>query len=122
VNRVPRWRIAAAAAVLAALALFAAMVAPIYYRNLQLQDFVTALPRRVEDETKAGAPPSDGLVRTWVLHEASRLGIPVRPDDIQVFRSAGTRQVERIEVRYFVDLELPGYTVTLHFYPGAGSR
>jgi hypothetical protein len=25
-------------------------------------------------------------------------------------------------VRYFVRVSLPGYTVDLHFYPGAGSR
>lgn len=121
-NRVPRWRTAAAAAVLAALALFAALVAPIYYRNLRLQNFVTALPRRVEYGSQAGAPPSDELVRAWVLNESSRLGIPVKSDDIQVFRSPGSRQVERVEVRYFVPVELPGYTVTLHFYPGIGSR
>ncbi len=121
-NRVPRWRIVAAVAVLAALAAFAAMVAPIYYRNLELQSFVTALPQRVEDRTKSGAPASDDLVRAWVLNEASRLGIPVKSDDVRVFRSAGSGQVERIEVRYFVQLDLPGYAVTLHFYPGAGSR
>jgi hypothetical protein len=28
----------------------------------------------------------------------------------------------RIDVRYFVRVTLPGYTVDLHFYPGAGSR
>jgi hypothetical protein len=28
----------------------------------------------------------------------------------------------RIAVRYFVRVSLPGYTVDLHFYPGAGSR
>ena len=28
----------------------------------------------------------------------------------------------RIDVRYFVRVSLPGYTVDLHFYPGAGSR
>jgi hypothetical protein len=122
VTRVPRWRIATAAGVLAVLALFAAVVAPIYYRDMQLQSFVRDLPRRVDDVIQAGSPPSDDLVRTWVLHEASRLGIPVKPDDVQVLRSAGSRQVERIEVRYFVQVDLPGYTVNLHFYPGAGSR
>jgi hypothetical protein len=28
----------------------------------------------------------------------------------------------RIDVRYQVRVDLPGYTVNLHFYPGAGSR
>ena len=72
-NRIPRWRIVAAAAVLAALAFFAAMFAPIYLRNLQLGEFVSTLPRRVENQTKSGAPPSDGEVRSWVLEKARQL-------------------------------------------------
>jgi len=28
----------------------------------------------------------------------------------------------RIDVRYFVRVNLPAYTVDLHFYPGAGSK
>ena len=120
-NRVPRWRIAAAVAVLAALAVFGAMFAPIYVRNLQLQSFVAVLPERVENQTKSGPPPSDDLVRTWVLNEAYRRGLPVKADGVQIFRSPEGR-VERVEVRYFVRLDLPGYTVNLHFYPGVGSQ
>ena len=42
-SRVPRWRIASAAVVLAALLAFTAMFAPIYYRNLELQNFVSGV-------------------------------------------------------------------------------
>jgi len=38
---------------------------------------------------------------------------------VQIVRSQGGL---RIDVRYFVRVTLPGYTVDLHFYPGAGSR
>jgi len=114
VSRVPRWRIVAAAVVLAALLAFAALFAPIYYRNLELQNFVSGVAQRVENQTN-----SDDVLRTWVLDKAHELDLPVKEDNVQVIRS---REGVRIDVRYFVRVTLPGYTVDLHFYPGAGSR
>ncbi len=120
-SRVPRWRIGAAVAVLAALAFFGAMFAPIYFRNLQLQNYVATIPQRVEKQTSAGAPPSDDLMRTWVLEKAQQLQLPVQAGDVHILRLPnGT--VERIDVKYLVRVDFPGYTVNLHFYPGAGSR
>ena len=105
---------AAAAIVLAALLAFTAMFAPIYYRNLELQNFVSDVTQRVENRTN-----SDDVLRTWVLDKAHELELPVKEDNVQVIRS---REGVRIDVRYFVRVTLPGYTVDLHFYPGAGSR
>jgi hypothetical protein len=122
VNRVPRWRIVAAAAVLATLAYFMLAFAPIYIRNLEFQDFVATIPRRVETRTQSGSPPSDDLLRTWVLEKARRLDLPVAADNVRIQRSPATGHVERIDVHYSVRVDLPGYTVSLHFYPGAGSR
>ena len=113
-SRVPRWRIAAATAVLAALLAFTAMFAPIYYRNLELQNYVSDVALRVENRTN-----SDDVLRTRVLERARQLELPVKEDNVQVIRSRGG---VRIDVRYFVRVSLPGYTVDLHFYPGAGSR
>ena len=113
-SRVPRWRIASAAFVLAALLAFAAMFAPIYYRNLELQNFVSGVAQRVENQTN-----SDDVLRTWVLDKAHQLDLPIKEDNVHVIRSRGG---VRIDVRYFVRVTLPGYTVDLHFYPGAGSR
>ncbi|MBZ5583607.1 MAG: hypothetical protein LAQ30_15640, partial [Acidobacteriia bacterium] len=96
--------------------------APIYLRNLRFQSFVAALPQRVAKETAAGAPPSDDLLRTWVLDKAHRLDLPVTAGDVQIHRSPGVGLVERIEVKYLVRVDFPGYTVNLHFYPGAGSK
>ena len=121
-TRVPRWRIVAAAAVLAALAFFMMSFAPLYIRNLQLQNFVATIPQRVEDQAQSGAPPSDDLLRDWVLDKARRLDLPVTADNIRILRSPAGARVERIDVRYIVRVDLPGYTVNLHFYPGAGSR
>jgi hypothetical protein len=114
VSRVPRWRVAAAGVVLAALLAFTAMFAPIYFRNLELQNFVSDVAQRVENRTN-----SDDVLRSWVLDKAHQLGLPVKEDNVQVIRS---REGVRIDVRYFVRVTLPGYTVDLHFYPGAGSR
>jgi hypothetical protein len=114
VKRVARWRMVAAAAVLAALAAFAGLFAPIYFRNLELQNFVSGVAQRVENRTN-----SDGVLRAWVLDKAHALDLPVKEDNVHIIRTRGGM---RIDVRYFVRVTLPGYTVDLHFYPGAGSQ
>ena len=113
-KRVPRWRLAAGAAVLGALVFFAARLLPVYLANLELQRYVEETTRRVESQTR-----SDDLLRTWVLEKAASLNLPVRADNVHVKRSAAGM---RIDVRYIVRVSMPLYTVDLHFYPGAGSR
>jgi len=114
VSHVSRWRMVAAAAVLTALLAFTVMFAPIYYRNLELQNYVSGVAQRVENQTN-----SDDVLRTWVLDKAHALDLPVKEDNVHVIRS---KEGVRIDVRYFVRVDLPGYTVDLHFYPGAGSQ
>jgi hypothetical protein len=112
--KVPRWRIAAALAVLAALLGLTAVFAPIYVNNLRLSIHVEDLTR------SAGAVrQSDDALRADVLAKARELNLPVAAGNVHITRSADG---VRIEVRYFVRVDLPGYTVDLHFYPGAGSR
>jgi len=114
VNRVPRWRIAAAWAVLALLAAFSAVFAPIYYRNLELQQYVAKITQDVENRTKP-----DDLIRPLIVQRAQELDLPVKADNVHIDRS---QQKLRIDVRYFVRVSFPGYTVDLHFHPGATSR
>ena len=111
-NRVPGWRIAAAAVVILGLAAIAATFAPIYFHNLRLQNFLAEVTARADTPAK-----SDDLLRTWVTDRAYQFGLPVRPGNVKIERSA--RGI-RIEIRYFVRVNLPGYTVDLHFYPAAG--
>ena len=113
-NRVPRWRIAAAAVILAGLVYFLALFAPIYYRNQKLQSYVSGVTQNVENSQS-----SDDLLRTWVLDKAHELNLPVKAGDVHIRRASDGLH---IDVRYFVRVDLPGYTVDLHFYPGAGSR
>ncbi len=110
----PRWRIIAALVVVAGLALFGLKVVPIYIHNLQLQSFVGSLAARPENLSQ-----EDGQLRSQVLDRAHALDLPVQPGNVQIVHSGN---VLRIDVRYIVRVDLPGYTVDLHFYPGAGSR
>ena len=113
-NPVPRWRIAAAVGVLAALLGFGALFAPIYAGNLKLQTYVAEITHRVDMQSQ----PDESL-RQNVLNRAQQLDLPVKADNVHIVRSSDGL---RIDVRYFVRVTLPGYTVDLHFYPGAGSR
>lgn len=110
----PRWRIAVAIFVLAGLVFFLGRFAPIYFRNLELQKFVSATAQRVENRTLA-----DDVLRGEVLDKARRLDLPVKEGDVHILRLP---EGMRIDVHYLVRVDLPGYTVNLHFYPGAGSR
>ena len=112
--KVPRWRIAAAIGVLVALLGFGALFAPIYIDNLRLQSYVSTLTR---SESTAAQP--DDALRAQVVAKAHELDLPVKAADVHIdHRPEGIR----ISVRYIVRVTLPGYTVDLHFYPGAGSR
>jgi Domain of unknown function (DUF4845) len=109
-----RLRQAAGVAVLAVLVILGVRLIPIYLHNRELQQFV-------EDVTRRAAAPtsSDDVLRSWVLAKAADLDLPVVADNVHIQRSA---ERVRIEVRYAVRVDLPFYTVDLHFYPGAGSR
>jgi hypothetical protein len=113
-NPVPRWRIAAAVLVLVALLGFGVMFTPIYVGNLKLQTYVEEITRRVDSQNQP-----DEALRQNVLHKAHELDLPVKADNVHITHSP---EGLRIDVRYFVRVTVPGYTVDLHFYPGAGSR
>jgi hypothetical protein len=114
VNQVPRWRIAAAIAVLAALFGFGALFSPIYLHNLELQNYVADLTHDADTVHKP-----DEALRGNVLKKAGELNLPVKADNVHIERSPDGL---RIDVRYFVRVSLPFYTVDLHFYPGAGEK
>jgi hypothetical protein len=109
-----RWRLAAGTVVILILALLSARLVPIYVHSLELQQFVEKTTHRPEAPTS-----SDAVLRAWVLDKAAELELPVRANNVLIQRTA---QSLHIEVRYDVRVDLPLYTVNLHFYPGAGSR
>lgn len=113
-NRLPRWRIALAIFILGGMVFVLASFAPIYFRNLELQNYVSDVTHSVDSQSKG-----DDLLRTSVITKARQLNLPVSEDNVHIVHS---QEGMRIDVRYFVRVNLPGYTVDLHFYPGAGSR
>ncbi len=113
-NVVPRWRVFAGIAVLVSMLALLGIFTPIYLHNLQLQSYVASLTQDV-----GGPPKSDAELQALVLQKAHSLGLPVSEDNVHIIRSAGS---VRIDVRYLVPVQFPGYSVNLHFYPGAGSR
>jgi hypothetical protein len=114
VNPLPRWRLVAGCVVLAALVFFAILFAPVYIRNLKLQNFVDEITHRVGAEKQ-----SDEVLRGSVLEKARQLDLPVKEDNVHIYRSA---EGLRIDVHYSVTVSAPFYRADVHFYPGAGSR
>jgi hypothetical protein len=100
--------------VLAALVFFAILFAPVYVRNMKLQNYVDGMTHRAGNDKQ-----SDDALRAMVLDKARQLDLPVTEDNVQVYRSADGL---RLDVRYSVTVRAPLYQVDIHFYPGAGSR
>ena len=92
------------------LALIAVLLAPPYYHDWQLQRYLKAL---VQDQAVANR--STDLIRALIVDKAAGLGLPVRTADVHVTR---TNNKTKIEVLYIVHIDLPVYTVDLHFRPG----
>jgi len=110
----PRVRVALAVVILVALGVFAIRLLPLYLDNMRLQSYVDGVAQDAEARTRP-----DEALRVTVLEKAASLGLPVRADNVHIKRSNDS---VRIDVRYIVRVDLPLYTVDLHFYPGAGSR
>ena len=84
-----------------------ANLAPYFIRNLRLQQSVEEITRSVGIPTQ-----SPDAVRERVVARARQLGLPVEASDVQVAMSGNS---VRISIRYVVKVDLPGYTVKLHF-------
>lgn len=104
-------RVLTGGAVLALLALFAILLLPVYVRNYR---FERALKELAAESDATRAP--DEFLRVRVVDRAARLGLPIRPEQVKLERKA-----ERvgIDVRYVVPIDLPLYSVDLHFHPAA---
>src|SRR5262245_46546660 len=109
-----RLRVAAAGLILIALVVLGVRLLPVYLENMRLQSYVEEVAQDASSHTRA-----DDLLRVAVLDRAANLGLPVKAQDVHIKRSSDR---VRIDVKYIVRVDLPLYTVDLHFYPGAGSR
>ena len=107
--KVEKWRIAAGVAVLVVLALMGILLLPPYFQNWKFQQYVSAV---AHDPASRNRP--DDLIRALVLDKAGELGVPVHVADVRVSRPSGG---VKVEVLYVVRVDLPIYTVDLHFRP-----
>jgi hypothetical protein len=92
----------------------AVLMLPPYFDNMRLQremaDFVS----------QSGTPAmTEDMIRTQVAERAARLGLPLRTGQIRVEKDGSH---VRVEALYVVRVDLPLYSVDLHFHPSAGSR
>lgn len=109
-----KWRVAAGVVILALLAGSVVVLAPTYYRHFRLEQSLEGL---VSGE--GAVDRSDEELRRQAVAGAVAVGIPLREDQIRVSRSGGAL---RIEARYIVRVDVPAYTVDLHFRAGSGAR
>ena len=107
-------RIASALLILAIVSMLGARLLPLYIDNVRLQSYVEGIAQNAAARTQP-----EEAVRVEVLEKAALLGLPIKADNVRIQRSDDSM---RIDVRYVVRVDLPLYTVDLHFYPGAGSR
>jgi hypothetical protein len=95
---------------LAAFVYLTASLTPYLLADLRLQ-------RSLEEIKRSGERSPDAL-RSQVVERAKQLHVPVEASNVHVELSGGA---PRITVRYQVRVDLPGYTVQLHFSPTAGT-
>ncbi len=105
-------RLIAGAAVLVILAAIGILLIPPYAANWRLQRYLND----VADDPAAVQRPLEAL-RTDVLNQAARLGLPVHSEDVHVGR---TENGVEINVLYIVHVDVAGYAIDLHFRPAAG--
>jgi hypothetical protein len=106
--KLPLWRLIAAILVLAAMIGILLALAPIYFEDYQLRQYIRSLAPTTPDET----------LRAAILARARQLDLPVQPGDIQIAHPNGKLQ---LQLKYAVQVDFPLYQVDLHFHPGVTS-
>ncbi|HZS52284.1 MAG TPA: hypothetical protein VFA54_15555 [Bryobacterales bacterium] len=101
-----------AAALLAVFLYVVSSLAPSFFADFEFTRYLEEIARSPQIHTQ---PP--GAVRDQIVERAKQLHLPVKEGDVQVEVSGGSA---RVSVRYLVQVNLPGYTVKLHFAPSAG--
>jgi hypothetical protein len=113
-QKLPLWRLIAAVLVLAAMAGVLLTLAPVYYEDFQLRQYLKSLAR---DHRSATTP--DETLRSNVVAQARQLDLAIRPEEVQISHPDGKLQ---LEIKYAVQMDLPLYQVDLHFHPSATGK
>jgi hypothetical protein len=104
------WRTAAGVFVLIALLLVAIALWPPYFENFRFQ-------RWLDDQAERRQAPE--ALQAAIVDKAAQLGLPVRAGDVHVTR---TGNALRVDIVYVVRVDIPLYTVDLHFHPAASTE
>lgn len=102
-------RVGIALAALVILVAIGVMLIPPYFENMRLQRYVNTVVH--------GQQPPD-MLRAQIVNKAGQLGLPVREGDIRITPQGNG---VRVEIVYVIRVDLPLYTVDLHFHPSAGT-
>jgi hypothetical protein len=111
-QKLPLWRLIAGILVLVAMVVILLSLAPVYFEDYQLRQYVRSLvrdPNTTPDET----------LRSAVLARSRQLDLPVESGDVGISHPDGKLQ---IQLKYAVQIDFPLYQVELHFHPGATGR
>ena len=111
--KLPLWRLIAAILVLLAMASVLIALAPVYFEDYQLRQYVRSLVRSPQ-----GAAMPDDALRSAVMARAKQLDLPLATSDIQITHPDTKLHVQ---LNYAVQLDFPVYQVEVHFHPGATS-
>jgi hypothetical protein len=104
-----RWRVVAGVAVLVVLVLVGIALVPPYVENLQFQRYLNDAVQH---------PQSPEILQASIVNKAAQLGLPVHVGDVHVVRNGNG---VRVEIVYVVRVDMPLYTVDLHFHPAAAT-
>lgn len=110
-EKLPLWRLIAAILVLAVMAGVLLTLAPVYFEDYQLRQYIRSLVRAANSSVTP-----DETLRAEVLARARNLDLPVEPGDVQISHPDGKLQ---LQLKYAVQMDFPLYQVDLHFHPGA---
>jgi hypothetical protein len=110
-QKLPLWRLIAAILVLAAMAGILLALAPVYFENYRLGQYIRSLAHAPN-----AATTPDETLRSAVRDRARQLDLPVQLGDVQISHPNGKIQ---IQLKYAVEMDFPLYQVDLHFHPGA---
>lgn len=112
--KLPLWRLIAGILVLLTMATVLIALAPVYFEDYQLRQYVRSLARDpIADAT------SDNALQSAILARARQLDLPVAASDVQISHPDGKL---RLQLNYAVQMDFAVYQVDLHFHPGAASR
>jgi hypothetical protein len=113
-QRLPLWRLLAGLVVFCGLAADLSLLAPVYYRNYELERYIIGRLHAND----AQVLPEERL-RNDLIFKAKALQLPVIPNDVHIERGNG---VTTLKTFYKIQVDLGLYTVDLHFRPEASSR